>query len=66
VTATVLLAEDERDIADLVRYHVEQTGRRSREIGGPGPRGRPSIGSALGGGTTVSVTLPVGEDVAAT
>jgi signal transduction histidine kinase len=36
VTATVLLAEDERDIADLVRYHVEQTGPRSREIGGPG------------------------------
>jgi DNA-binding response OmpR family regulator len=28
VPLTVLLAEDERDIADLVRYHVEQAGMR--------------------------------------
>jgi two-component system phosphate regulon response regulator PhoB len=28
VAATVLLVEDERDIADLVRYHVEKAGMR--------------------------------------
>jgi hypothetical protein len=36
VAATTLLVEDERDIADLVRYHVEKTADALPEVGGGG------------------------------